>query len=98
MPEGPSLIIAKEAMQIFCGKKILTATGNAKIDMALLTGKKLRDFKTWGKQLFIFVEATTVRIHFLLFGSYSINEQTKPERSTRLVLQFKKGSLHFYTC
>jgi endonuclease-8 len=98
MPEGPSLIIAKEAMQSFAGKKIIKASGNAKIDMSLLTGKKITGFKTWGKQLFIFVKGATVRIHFLMFGSYSIGEKTKPAKSTRLALEFVKGSIYFYTC
>ncbi|HEY5391460.1 MAG TPA: endonuclease, partial [Hanamia sp.] len=38
----------------------------------------------------------TVRIHFLLFGSYRINEQK--EASPRLRLIFKKGEINFYAC
>jgi endonuclease-8 len=37
-----------------------------------------------------------LRVHFLLFGSYRINE-TK-DAPPRLHLQFKKGELNFYAC
>ena len=98
MPEGPTLVILKEQLQSFKGKQIITATGNAKIDMALLAGKKIIDFRTWGKQFFIFTEGCTIRIHFLMFGSYSINEQTKPIPRIRLCLEFGDERLFFYTC
>ena len=98
MPEGPSIIILKELVQEFKGKKILEATGNAKIDKTHLLNKKLIDFKSFGKQFLICLPSLTIRIHFLLFGSYSVNEQTKTDRSLRLKLRFKNGSLFFYTC
>src|SRR5262249_30220971 len=37
-----------------------------------------------------------VRIHFMLFGSYRINEEKNSE--PRLSLQFKSGELNFYAC
>jgi endonuclease-8 len=33
-----------------------------------------------------------------MFGSYSIDEQTKPDKSLRLSIHFKTGSIYFYTC
>jgi endonuclease VIII len=98
MPEGPSLIIAKESISAFVGKKIIAASGNAKIDFTKIQGRRIEDIKTWGKQLLIVLKDVTVRIHFLMFGSYSMNEQTKPDRSLRLRLSFRKGELFFYTC
>ena len=97
MPEGPSIVILKEAVQAFNGKKILEAFGNAKIDKSVLTNKKVT-FKSWGKHFLICLPDVTIRIHFLMFGSYSINEQTKPDRSLRLCLKFKNGAVYFYTC
>lgn len=97
MPEGPSIVILKELVQpLFKGKEIIAATGNANIDMALLKGKKLIDFKSWGKHFLICTKDATVRIHFLMFGSYAINE--KKDRKPRLHLQFPNGELNFYTC
>ncbi len=98
MPEGPTLVILKEAVQKYKGKKIISVTGNAKIDKSVLVNKKIFDFRTWGKQIFICVKDTNVRIHFLMFGSYSLDEQTKPDKSLRLGLFFEKGAIFFYTC
>jgi endonuclease-8 len=98
MPEGPSMIILKEAVQPYKGKKIIAATGNAKFDKSPLVNNKVIDFKTWGKHFIIVVKGMNLRVHFLLFGSYSLDEQTKPDRSLRLCLQFSKGAIYFYTC
>ena len=53
MPEGPSLVILKEAVMPYIGKKILDAHGNAKIDMDRLRQQKIINILTWGKQFFI---------------------------------------------
>ena len=77
MPEGPSLYLVKESLELFINKKIKQASGNAKVNMALLSNKVIIDFKTWGKQLFIFIRhGPVIRIHFLMFGSYSIDKQS----------------------
>jgi endonuclease-8 len=96
MPEGPSIVILKEQVQTFAGKKILSVSGNTKLDIADLAGKKVLEFRSWGKHFLTVLPRITIRIHFLLFGSYSINEQTKP--NPRLHLHFKTGDLYFYAC
>jgi endonuclease VIII len=96
MPEGPSLVILKEAIAPFTRKKILKATGNAKIDMSRLENKTIRNIKTWGKHLLICFDGFFIRIHLLMFGTYRINE-TKTTQ-LRLGLQFKNDQLNFYTC
>jgi endonuclease-8 len=99
MPEGPSIFILKELITLlFKGKKIIKALGNAKIDMTQLTDKKIIDIRCWGKQLLIFTEGATIRIHLLMFGSYSIDENKKPTRSLRLGLVVSKHALYFYNC
>lgn len=95
MPEGPSLVILKEELQPFKGKKILDATGYSKVDKNLLKNKKVTDFKTWGKHFLICLPKNTIRIHFLLFGKYLINE-TKNANPV-LHLQFTNGDIYFYT-
>lgn len=94
MPEGPTLIILKEEVQQFKGQKIIEVNGNSKIDQQDLLNKKIVDFKTWGKHFLICLPKYTLRVHFLLFGKYMINDH----RSTpaRLHLGFKKGELNFY--
>ncbi|MCW3108812.1 MAG: Formamidopyrimidine-DNA glycolase, partial [Segetibacter sp.] len=96
MPEGPSIVILKELVQPFKGKKIVEVYGNSKMDIQRIAGQKVIDFKSWGKHFLLCFKDFAVRIHFMLFGSYRINEQkeTKP----RLSLQFKDGEINFYTC
>lgn len=96
MPEGPSLVILKELAASFIGKKIVSVQGNSKIDLERLQGQKIIDLKTWGKHFLICFSSFTVRIHFLMFGSYKINE--RKEQQERLRIGFKKGELNFYTC
>jgi endonuclease-8 len=96
MPEGPSIIILKEAVQQFKGKKILSVTGNTKVDTTGLANQKVIDFKSWGKHFLICLPKIAIRIHFLLFGSYSINEATK--KNPRLHLHFRNGDLYLYNC
>jgi len=96
MPEGPSIVILKEAVQEFKNKKIVKASGNTKVDINKLNGQTIIDFKSWGKHFLICFSDFTVRIHFMLFGSYRINE--KKDAKARLSLQFKKGELNFYAC
>lgn len=95
MPEGPSIVILKEEVQAFKGRKILAAGGYSKIDKQKLVNQPVADFKSWGKHFLICLPKLTLRVHFLLFGKYSINEQTKAKPI--LFLQFKNGSLYFYT-
>jgi endonuclease-8 len=98
MPEGPSIVILKEAVQPFKGKKILDATGNTtKIDKSELINQKVVDFKSWGKHFLICLPKYTLRIHFLLFGSSSVNEPIAT-RKPRLHLQFSNGDLYLYAC
>lgn len=96
MPEGPSLVILKEELQPFKGEKILAVSGNSKENIQQLKGKKIEDFKTWGKHFLVCFKGVTLRIHFMLFGKYSINE--KKPNPVRLGLQFSQGEINFYNC
>ena len=95
MPEGPSLVILKEEVQPFIGKKILAVSGNSKQDIQRLQNQKIIDFKSWGKHFLICFKNFSVRIHFLLFGKYMINE--RKEATPRMRLEFAKGEINFYT-
>ena len=96
MPEGPSIVILKEAVQIFRGQKVTSVTGNTKIEKDHMKGQKIVDFKSWGKHFLISFPKFSIRIHFMLFGSYRINEAKATP--SRLSLKFKKGELNFYAC
>lgn len=95
--EGPSLVILQEEVKAFKRKKILGVSGNTTIDKEKFKNKTVRDFKSWGKHFLICFNGFYARIHFLMFGSYRVNEK-KEERTPRLSLIFKNGEINFYTC
>ena len=95
MPEGPSIVLFAEEMQRFTGQKVLEVGGNSKIDKERLVGKKIKAVKTWGKHLLLVFDKFALRIHFLMFGSYRINE-TK-DATPRLHLKCVKDELNFYS-
>ena len=99
MPEGPSIVILKELITpLFKGKKIIKVEGNAKFEKEQLVSKTLKDIRSWGKQSFLCFPGITVRIHFLLFGTYSIDKHIKPDKGLRLALFTRKNAVYFYTC
>ncbi len=96
MPEGPSIVILKEAIARFNRKTIIKASGTATIDVKRLESKTIRHIKTWGKHLLICFDGFFIRIHLLMFGTYFVD--SKKAGPPRLGLTFKKGQLNFYTC
>jgi endonuclease VIII len=94
--EGPSLVILKEELKPFVGKTIVKASGLSKIDYAPFQNQKIKAFRSWGKHFLIVFRKFTVRIHFLMFGSYRVNE--RKETNPRLHLLFEdEQELNFYT-
>lgn len=95
MPEGPSLVILKELLAPFTGKKVTAVEGNTRIELPVIKGQKITAIKTWGKELLICFPGFTIRVHFLLFGTYRINE--RKDMPPRLSLRFGKQEVNFYT-
>ena len=94
--EGPSLVILKEEVADFTGKKVTEASGLSKLNYDRIAGQKIKSFRSWGKHFLIEFKTFSLRIHFLMFGSYRINE--RKETNPRLRLSFHDGSeLNFYT-
>jgi endonuclease-8 len=96
MPEGPSIVILREEVSGFAGQKILRAEGNSRIDKTRLVGLRVKAFRSWGKHFLIELPGFSVRVHFLMFGSHTIN--TRKDREPRLSLGFRKGELNLYSC
>jgi endonuclease-8 len=95
MPEGPIIVILKDAVQQFKGHKVTAASNNNhKLDAKMLTGQTVTDFKSWGKHFLICFPKFTIRVHMMMFGSYRINSHT--DNAARLHLQFDNGELNFY--
>jgi endonuclease VIII len=97
MPEGPSIVILKELTLDFEGQVIRHVEGNSKIDKERLLGQQIKSLRSWGKHFLIELDGFALRVHFLMFGSYTINERKSV--APRLSLQFSEGrELNFYAC
>lgn len=79
LPEGPSITLVKEAAAKYAGKTIIAISGNSKLDQSILINKKIIEFKSWRKHFLICLDGLALRVHFLMYGSYTIDEK-KPER------------------
>ena len=98
MPEGPSIVILKELIEALHleGEQVLAVSGNTKIEKERMLHQEVTDFKSWGKHFLICFKGFSLRIHFLMFGTYRINE--RKESPARLSLSFDGAELNFYTC
>lgn len=96
--EGPSIVILVEEAQKFIGERVKECAGSSKvIDPKALCGQKLLELKSWGKHFLLIFEKKILKVHFLLFGSYRINDP-RPDRTPRLALRFRSGEIDFYAC
>jgi len=94
--EGPSIVILTDEVRVFKGKTIVNVEGNSKIDQSRLLNQKIIAFKSWGKHFLICFQTFSLRVHFLMFGSYRINQRKKAP--ARLSLQFENGEINLYSC
>ena len=97
MPEGPSIVILKDEVAKFTRRRVLAVEGNTRLDAARLRGKVVRAFASHGKHFLVELPGFALRVHFLLWGTYRIDER-KPERPIRLGLRFTNGELNLYSC
>lgn len=98
MPEGPSIVILRELIENLHleGAEIIEVSGNTKLDKDRVLHQKVISFKSWGKHFLICFSDFALRIHFMLFGTYRINEEKAS--TPRISLVFKNDVLNFYTC
>lgn len=94
MPEGPSIVILREAAAKFRGKTVRLATGNSSLDLTRMEGRRVVALRSWGKHFLIEFRGFSLRVHMLMFGSYRIDER-KPS-PPRVSLQFDNGELNIY--
>ena len=96
MPEGPSIVILREELSAFEGKKVKHVEGNTRIDLHRLSGASVLAFKSWGKHFLICFPGFFIRIHLLMFGTYRIDE--RKDAVPRLSMRFSNGEVNFYSC
>ncbi|MCE3271725.1 MAG: endonuclease [Ramlibacter sp.] len=97
MPEGPSIVILKEEASRFLGKTILRVGGNTTIEKERLQDQRIESLRSFGKQFLVELPDFSLRVHFMLFGSYRINDE-KSWAEPRLSLGFDDGVLNLYAC
>ncbi|NUZ05962.1 DNA-formamidopyrimidine glycosylase family protein [Piscinibacter koreensis] len=98
MPEGPSIVILKDEVAAFAGRRIASVDGNTTIDTSRLVGQRIVALRSWGKHFLVEFDGFALRIHLLMFGTYRIDER-REDKPVRLGLRFDDGSeLNFYTC
>ncbi|MBN1455584.1 MAG: hypothetical protein JW945_04985 [Methanomicrobia archaeon] len=95
--EGPSIWAVAEKLEEFTDKKVTAVSGNAKIEKDSLVGATIKDIYPRGKNLFIQFPDAALKIHFLMYGSYRINE-AREGMEPRLGLVFEDEQLNFYNC
>jgi len=95
MPEGPSIVILREQAAHFIGHQVLQVGGNSSLDLQRMHGQRLTDLRSWGKHFLLCFPGFALRVHFLLWGSYRIDERR--EGAPRLSLAFDNGELNFYS-
>jgi endonuclease-8 len=97
VPEGPSIVILKEAAAGFAGRLVSRVHGNSREPIQRMAGQRLLALRSWGKHFLVEFDGFSLRVHFLLFGSYRIDE--RKEVPPRVGLEFEDGSeLNFYAC
>ncbi|MCC2634403.1 MAG: endonuclease [Ramlibacter sp.] len=97
MPEGPSIVILKEEASRFLGKTIRRVGGNTTIEKERLQDQRIESLRSFGKQFLVELPDFSLRVHFMLFGSYRINDE-KSWAEPRLSLGFDDGVLNLYAC
>ena len=95
--EGPSLVILREELSPFVGKRVGQVSGNTSVPVADLKGTRLASVKTWGKHLLLTFGRRTLRIHFMLFGTYAISTP-KEGKIPRIAFRFGNGCFYCYAC
>lgn len=97
MPEGPSIVILREEAGRFAGRTVARASANSRQDIARLERRRVLAVCSWGKHFLLQFSGFGLRVHFLLFGSWRINETR--DATPRLSLAFSRGeALNLYAC
>jgi endonuclease VIII len=97
VPEGPSIYLLREEAARFARRTVRKVSGNSSQNLQRMQGRRVTAIRRWGKHLLIQFSDFTLKIHLLMFGSYTVNER-KPDKPARLRLEFDNGEISFYAC
>ncbi|MEM5829896.1 MAG: DNA-formamidopyrimidine glycosylase family protein [Candidatus Aenigmatarchaeota archaeon] len=98
--EGPGVKVISEKLKFLNDCIIEEVGGNSKkIEKEKLVGKKIKNVFSYGKNLLIEIENKRyIKIHFLMYGSYSIDKKTKDDKYIRLYIKTCNRTVYFYNC
>jgi len=94
--EGPPLRVIAEELSQLTDEYVTEVSGNSKMQKEQLIGQKVLQVFSWGKNLFLQFPQFSLKVHFLMFGSYRFNEERN--MVPRLSLVFSKDTLNLYNC
>lgn len=92
--EGPSVHQAAKRTSHLAGQTIEEVYGNARQPIEELVGKKIEKVRAVKKRLFIDTDGFSIITHFLMYGSYRINERR--EKPERIGIRCTKDTLNIY--
>ena len=95
--EGPSLYILAQELQIFVGQSIIKIAGNAHFEKKELRKQTIQEIYSYGKRLIIQLDSHAITTHFLMYGTYRIDEQ-RMGMEPRLAITTPLHELYFYNC
>ncbi|MBU5682438.1 MAG: hypothetical protein KQA34_01875 [Candidatus Aenigmarchaeota archaeon] len=93
--EGPGVLVIKEKLEFLKGKIIEKVSGNTRENKEKILNKRIVDIKSFGKRLIFDLEDVYLIIHFLMYGSFRINEKVE-NRKERLQIVVENNVINFY--
>lgn len=99
--EGPSVKALSDKLKpLLEKKKIISVWGNSKkIKYEDILNREIEAVYSFGKNLLIRIKGNGIlRIHFLMYGSYSIDQLRKDIKKVRLAIETNENRLYFYNC
>lgn len=94
--EGPSVRRVADELAGFEGQTIQGAGGNANQPLQRLEGHEIEAVRAVKKRLFLDADPWHVVVHFLMYGSYRVNERR--DLDERLALECDQDTLNIYSC
>ncbi|MFB6311305.1 MAG: DNA-formamidopyrimidine glycosylase family protein [Salinirussus sp.] len=94
--EGPSVHRVADELQRFAGQTVSHVGGNADQPLDQLTDRRIDAVRAVKKRLFLDLGTVHIVIHFLMYGSYRVNETR--DLDERLRLECTEDTLNVYSC
>jgi endonuclease-8 len=95
--EGPGVKDIADRLQFAVDERVVDVSGNTKAAKERLKGARIVAIYSVGKRLVIQAETAALVVHFLMFGTYRVNER-RPDKVPRLSLRLGEGEINFYNC